>query len=177
MSQVGKQLETSGGRVNYYLVKVDHPQREEQPPYQAECEDIIEALGLTFDEANLVKEVWRTANERTHGKGKAGSTPIRAAEKLVHYSGRILTKAKRSGMSMSVAESFLNTIENSQPVKATKSEPEWEDWNGQGPHPSKDTKVDFILRDGTTRTGMTSGNLRWNHIDLGSDIIRFRVSK
>ena len=87
--------ESSGLRVNYYLVQVDFPQREEQPPYQAECEDIIEALELTFDEANIFKEIWRTARQR-QGTGKAGNTPLRAAQKMVHYAGRILTKAKRT---------------------------------------------------------------------------------
>lgn len=86
--------EISGGRVNYYLVKVDHPQREEQVPYQAECEDIMDALALTPDEANIFKEIWRTANAR-QGTGKMGNTPLRAAQKLVHYSGRILRKAER----------------------------------------------------------------------------------
>ena len=84
--------ESSGGRVNYYLAQVKHPQREDQPPYQAECEDIIDALDLSFDEANIFKEIWRTANERTHGLGKAGNTPLRSAQKLVHYAGRILRR-------------------------------------------------------------------------------------
>jgi hypothetical protein len=88
-------VEDSGLRVNYYLVFVADPQREGQPPYMAECEDIIEALNMNFDEANIFKELWRTANERTHGKGKAGNNPIRAAQKLVHYSGRILRRAMR----------------------------------------------------------------------------------
>lgn len=87
--------ESSGGRVNYYLAPIAYPQREEQPPYTAECEDIIDALGMTFDEANVFKEIWRTANERTNGKGKVGNTPVRSAQKLVHYSGRILKKATR----------------------------------------------------------------------------------
>lgn len=86
--------ENSGGRVNYYLVDVQHPQREDQPPYQAECEDIIEACQMTFDEANIFKEIWRTARAR-QGTGKAGNTPLRAAQKMVHYSGRILRKAQR----------------------------------------------------------------------------------
>ena len=86
--------ENSGGLVNYYLVRVEHPQREEHAPYQAECEDIIEALGLTFDEANIFKEIWRTANARK-GVGKQGNTPLRAAQKYVHYSSRILRKAQR----------------------------------------------------------------------------------
>lgn len=87
--------ESTGLRVNYYLVQVDFPQREEQISYQAECEDIIDALQLTFDEANIFKEIWRTARQR-QGSGKAGNTPLRAAEKMVHYSSRILSKAKRS---------------------------------------------------------------------------------
>ena len=62
-----KTLENSGGRVSYYLVRVEHPQREDQPAYTAECEDIIEALQLPFDEANIFKEIWRTANERIRG--------------------------------------------------------------------------------------------------------------
>ncbi|WP_244832387.1 hypothetical protein [Caballeronia sp. TF1N1] len=95
MSQ-GKELESSGGRVNYYLAQVDHPQREDQPPYRAECEDIIDALGMTFDEGNIFRELWRSANERTHGKGKVGNTPLRAAQKCVHYSGRLLKKAQRA---------------------------------------------------------------------------------
>lgn len=86
--------ENSGGRVNYYLVQVDHPQREEQPPYQAECEDIIDALGMTFDEGNIFKEVWRQAAAR-QGRAKEGNTELRGAQKLVHYAGRTLHKAMR----------------------------------------------------------------------------------
>lgn len=92
----GPKKENSGLRVNYYLANVTHPQREDQAPYQAECEDIIDALGMTFDEANIFKEIWRTANERTHGKGKEGNSFLRAAQKIVHYGNRILKRAQRS---------------------------------------------------------------------------------
>lgn len=85
--------EISGGLVNYYLVDVGYPQRS-VPPYQAECEDIIDALELTPDEANIFKEIWRTARQR-QGTGKKGNTPLRAAEKMVHYAGRIHKKALR----------------------------------------------------------------------------------
>ncbi len=80
--------QSSGGLTNYYLVRVDAPQRTEQVPYQAECEDIIEALDLNFDEGNIFKEIWRTANARK-GNGKPGNTDLRAAEKIVHYANRI----------------------------------------------------------------------------------------
>lgn len=86
---------TSGGLNNYYLVKVEHPQRQSQAPYQAECEDIIEALGLTFDEGNIFKEIWRSANARK-GNGKPGNTTKRGAEKILHYAGRIHRAATRN---------------------------------------------------------------------------------
>lgn len=85
------ETELKGGRTNYYLVYVKHPQREEQPPYQAECEDIIEALGLTFNEANIFKEIWRSANARQQN-GKPGHNALYGAQKMVHYAKRILRK-------------------------------------------------------------------------------------
>jgi hypothetical protein len=85
------ETELKGGRTNYYLVQVAHPQREEQSPYQAECEDIIDALALTPDEANVFKEIWRSANARK-GNGKPGHSALYGAQKMVHYSKRILRK-------------------------------------------------------------------------------------
>lgn len=98
MSQSHRRIEAetklSGGKVNYYLVYVANPQREEQPPYQAECEDIIEALELNPDEANIFKEIWRGANARKHN-GKPGHTALYGAQKIVHYGGRILRRQTR----------------------------------------------------------------------------------
>lgn len=79
----------TGGKVNYYLVTVANPQREEQAPYQAECEDIIHALGMTFDEGCLFKALWRSAAAR-QANGKPGHSAIYDAEKAVHYANRIL---------------------------------------------------------------------------------------
>lgn len=87
----------TGGRVNYYLVHVTHPQREDQAPYQAECEDIIQALGMTFDEGCLFKALWRSAAAR-QGNGKPGSSDIYDAEKMVHYAGRILRHRQLKGI-------------------------------------------------------------------------------
>ncbi len=85
----------TGGKVNYYLVKVDQPQREEQAPYQAECEDIIRALGMNFDEGCLFKALWRSVNARK-GNGKPGLLPEYDAEKMVHYATRILNHARNT---------------------------------------------------------------------------------
>lgn len=84
----------TGGLTNYYLAWVEHPQRAEQPPYQAECDDLVEVLQLTPDEAEIFKEVWRTAAARL-GKGKPGHTPLYGAEKVYHRAGRILRRARR----------------------------------------------------------------------------------
>lgn len=83
--------ELTGGKVNYYLCLVQYPQRQEQQPYQAECEDLIEALELNPDEANIFKEIWRSANARK-AKGKPGHTAKYGAEKIFHYAGRILRR-------------------------------------------------------------------------------------
>lgn len=83
----------SGGLNNWYVVPVKHPQRKEQEPYQAECEDIIQALGMTFDEGCAFKALWRNAAARM-GNGKPGNTSVYDAEKLVHYANRILAKEK-----------------------------------------------------------------------------------
>lgn len=85
----------TGGFVNYYLVEVTHPQRETQPPYIAECEDIGEALGLTPNEMNIFKEIWRSANARK-GNGKPDHKRLYGAEKLVHYANRILRFTQRN---------------------------------------------------------------------------------
>ena len=83
----------SGGLNNYYVVSIKNPQRKEQEPYQAECEDIIQALGMTFDEGCAFKALWRNAAARM-GNGKPGNTAVYDCEKLVHYANRILAKEK-----------------------------------------------------------------------------------
>jgi hypothetical protein len=90
----------TGGRVNYYVVQVDHPQRADEgvQPYQAECEDLIETLCMNPDEANIFKAVWRSAAARL-GNGKPGLKALYDAEKIVHYGGRIVRRLQRESAS------------------------------------------------------------------------------
>lgn len=83
----------TGGRVNYYLAPVKHPQREDQKPYVAECEDIIQALNMDFNEACEFKAIWRTAAAR-QGNGKPGNKALYDAEKRLHYAGRSVRQLK-----------------------------------------------------------------------------------
>jgi hypothetical protein len=85
----------TGGRVNYYLAPVTHPQREEQPAYVAECEDIIAALKMDFNEACEFKAIWRTASARL-GNGKPGQKALYDAEKRLHYAGRSVRELKNA---------------------------------------------------------------------------------
>lgn len=78
----------TGGSVNYYSIQVNNPSIH-QAPYRAETADLIDALQLTFNEANIFKEIIRTANARL-GNGKLGHTPLYGAEKNAYYANRIL---------------------------------------------------------------------------------------
>lgn len=87
--------EFSGSNVNYYLVEIKQPKRLE--PYTAECEDIIEVLGMTFAEGCAFKALWRSCAARTLGKKKAGQDEhgVYDAEKIVYYGGRTLVQRKK----------------------------------------------------------------------------------
>ena len=82
----------SGGLNNYWLVDVKNPQRGGEP-YQAEADDIIFALNMTFDEGEAFKAIWRTCTARL-GYGKKDNTALYNAQKLVHRSNRILQRAE-----------------------------------------------------------------------------------
>lgn len=80
----------TGNDVDYYLVEIKDPKR--LAPYTAECEDIIEALGMTFSEGNEFKALWRSCAARTLGKIKPAhdEAGIYDAEKQIYYAQRTL---------------------------------------------------------------------------------------
>lgn len=90
--------EYTGGSVSYYSVDIARPTTKSNPPYTAECNDIIEALGMTYAEGNAFKAIWRSCAARTLGKQKAGNHSLYDAQKLVFFAERILkqyTTAKK----------------------------------------------------------------------------------
>lgn len=93
---IEKDNKPTGGKVNYYLVEVSHPNREDQGAYRAECDDIASALGLTAYEFNVFKAIWRSANLRNHGVGKPGidQDGIYDGEKIAHYGPLVLKERK-----------------------------------------------------------------------------------
>lgn len=83
-------VEDSASHCEYYHCPVTRPQNPNQElPYIANCEDIIQALGLTFDEGCEFKSLWRRGRGR-QGYVKAESTAVRDAQKAVHYATRVL---------------------------------------------------------------------------------------
>lgn len=83
----------TGGSSSYYRVQIDSP-TSGGAPYMAECNDIIEALGMEYDVANVFKAAWRVAALR-QGRGKSGQTnEIYDGEKIVFFGDRIIKRAK-----------------------------------------------------------------------------------
>jgi len=82
----------TGGSSDYYKVAIDKPTSGGEP-YMAECNDIIEALEMTFAEGNILKAVWRIAAAR-HGNGKDGVTALYDAEKIVFFGQRLVEQHK-----------------------------------------------------------------------------------
>lgn len=83
--------EYTGGSTTYYQVEITHPINEQAQPYTAECQDIIDALGMTFNEGNAFKALWRRCAARTLGKSKRGYTDgLYDAEKVVFYGERLV---------------------------------------------------------------------------------------
>lgn len=80
----------NGGKLegdHYYRVLVPAPISDEVQPYVAECADIIEALGMTFNEGECFKAIWRLAAGR---QGKRKNDAKYDADKIAHYGGRIV---------------------------------------------------------------------------------------
>ena len=84
--------EHTGKSVNYYSVDVEKPTRSDRPKYQAECNDIIEVLDMTYAEANVFKAIWRIAAARTLGKIKKGNNTLYDAEKASFFAERVLVQ-------------------------------------------------------------------------------------
>jgi len=84
--------ESSGGDNEYWLLHIADPKRLD--PYTVECEDIIEALEMTFQEGEAFKALFRKCKIRL-GDGKPGDTELRCSEKVEHFGNRMLVMDRR----------------------------------------------------------------------------------
>lgn len=85
--------EYTGGSSNYYKVFVQFPTTL-GAPYEAECNDIIEALKMTFAEGNAFKAIWRKAKARQGVQKKGYDNGLYDSEKVVFFGERMVVEAK-----------------------------------------------------------------------------------
>ena len=152
----------SGGLNNYYVVTIKNPQRKEQEPYQAECEDIIQALGMTFDEGCAFKALWRNAAARM-GNGKPGNETLYDCEKLVHYSNRILAKA------------FLESKDSDEVIKEKETCTDWIYSNERPSFMRKWKKIEYEYENHCRTYTCFPGELQFQTIRW-ADIYRYRIT-
>lgn len=86
LSQVRKD---SGEHASYYEVDITRPKSGGEA-YTAECQDIIEALKMDFNEGNAFKALWRRAAARLGNVKKGNEDPLYDAQKIKFYGTRIL---------------------------------------------------------------------------------------
>ncbi|BCP56221.1 hypothetical protein K32_48380 [Kaistia sp. 32K] len=86
--------EHTGGSVDYYQVDITSTTTPGRQPYTAECNDIIEALGMNFAEGNAFKAIWRRAASRSLGKHKTGNDALYDAEKVEFFGHRLVAQEK-----------------------------------------------------------------------------------
>ena len=94
---IAESPEYSGGSVNYYKVEIKDPTTEGVKPYTAECNDIIEALGMNYAEGNAFKAIWRRAAQETLGLRKAGAKDdgLYDAQKAEFFGKRLVVQSER----------------------------------------------------------------------------------
>ena len=152
----------SGGLNNYYVVTIKNPQRKEQEPYQAECEDIIQALGMTFDEGCAFKALWRNAAARM-GNGKPGNETLYDCEKLVHYSNRLLAKA------------LLESKDSDEVIKEKETCTDWIYSNERPYFMRKWKKIEYEYENHCRTYTCFPGELQFQTIRW-ADIYRYRIT-
>lgn len=87
------QPEYTGGSSSYYKVLVKNPTTLSEP-YEAECNDIIEALEMNFAEGNAFKAIWRKAKARQGVVKRGYDNGLYDSEKVVFFGERMVVEAK-----------------------------------------------------------------------------------
>lgn len=169
--------EYTGGSTTYYQVDITHPSNEQAQPYTAECQDIIDALGMTFNEGNAFKALWRRCAARTLGKSKRGYTDgLYDAEKVVFYGERLvqLEQLQRKADGVDQGELLL---------PPAGPGPEWFSHIGKWNETMvrKGAGVTVLHRDGTTSGPLeadpTGTHWNWAGADTkATDIVAYRFT-
>ena len=123
--------EYTGGSVSYYRVHVSRPTSDDVQPYRAECNDIIEALGMNYAEGNAFKALWRRAAARNLGMAKKGyEDGLYDAEKVVFFGQRLVAqesalKAEALSAQRNIADEIAAGID--ELAQKREGKPDWKD--------------------------------------------------
>lgn len=90
--------EYTGGKTSYYEVYIAMPTREGREPYTAECNDIAEALGMTFAEGEAFKAIWRRAASRLRPTKEGYDNGLYDAKKVAFYGARMVIQQEAYGL-------------------------------------------------------------------------------
>lgn len=156
--------EYTGGSVSYYAVDINRPLDEKADPYKAECQDIIDALGMDFNEGCAFKAIWRRAAARNLGLRKKGyDEGLYDAQKVEFYGGRMIAK--------------------STPARDHVGGLGWIEHDGQTCPVAAGVIVELRHRDGSTSRPeeCTPGGKYWRWVDVQgecslSDIVAYRLA-
>lgn len=187
-----EEKEYTGGSVSYYAVDVNAPINEESDPYTAECQDIIEALKLDFNEGNVLKAIWRRAAARLGRSKKGYDDGLYDAEKIVFYGQRLVAigqRAKRitaaavqpvlDGEKVAVASLSDAVVEQLRSGETDPYGPRdadgWYTWNGdETMRPAG--QVFYLMRDGGKGRD-NAEDLSWRHGKNPDDIVKWRPAQ
>lgn len=142
--------EYTGGSVSYYAVDVNRPLDEKADPYKAECQDIIDALGMDFNEGCAFKAIWRRAAARNLGLRKKGyDEGLYDAQKVEFYGARMVAKSKpiTSDATYRAGEGANDQAEVLPSLPAG-----WTDIRAPRPPFGIGQKLDLLMLNGTVHT-------------------------
>lgn len=173
---MSQEKEYTGGSVSYYSIDVNAPINEASDPYTAECQDIIEALKLDFNEGNVLKAIWRRAAARLGRSKKGYDDGLYDAEKIVFYGERLVAIEQRA-ISEKAPNWPLNktaTADVQDPYGPRDAEG-WYAWSGdETMRPAGLVEVE--LRDGST--GVDRADIWvWGHCCGEGDIVKWRPAQ
>lgn len=144
--------EYTGGSVSYYRVRIDNPTSDDVDPYQAECNDIIEALGMNYAEGNAFKALWRRAAARNLGMAKKGyEDGLYDAEKVVFFGERLVVQeAALKAEALSVMDEAQPVVNNPSRLRIYEKDAMPEDFGQQNviEWPESDERIDAIAQNG-----------------------------
>lgn len=184
---MSQEKEYTGGSVSYYAVDVNAPINEESDPYTAECQDIIEALKLDFNEGNVLKAIWRRAAARLGRSKKGYDDGLYDAEKIVFYGQRLVAieqRAKRQAADTPFGEKLIAACQQVNEQMKSETDPYgprdaegWYTWNGdETMRPAG--LVDLVDREGEySDAPFNAADLRWSHSGGIDDIVKWRPAQ